>query len=259
VNRYRFASQEFDPQTGLYAYLYRFYDPNSQRWLNRDPIQERGGINLYAYVANDPVNYIDPYGLYWGQGAVNSFGDWELNTYNSAANAVGNFLNNAFLNTTVQTDPNMYYAVTGTVTPITDANGKDITSSLLAQVATMPLMAATMGPEQEGADLLAGAKCEKPLTTVLSDVKAVSRGKVVGQGNVYLRDALEAIESGKVAPRDVFENGEGLLPPQPSGYYHEYDFPTPGVNGAGPQRIVRGAGGELYYTPNHYQSFVPLN
>jgi RHS repeat-associated protein len=64
VNRYRFASQEYDPQTGLYAYLYRFYDPNSQRWLNQDPIQEAGGLNLYAYVANNPVNKIDPLGLY---------------------------------------------------------------------------------------------------------------------------------------------------------------------------------------------------
>ena len=33
-------------------------------WLSRDPIAENGGINLYAYVGNDPINWVDPFGLY---------------------------------------------------------------------------------------------------------------------------------------------------------------------------------------------------
>ena len=41
---------------------YRFYEPNLQRWLNRDPIEERGGINLYALLENDPIGTIDPFG-----------------------------------------------------------------------------------------------------------------------------------------------------------------------------------------------------
>jgi RHS repeat-associated protein len=40
-----------------------FYDPGQQRWINRDPIQERGGLNLYGLVANNPINCIDILGL----------------------------------------------------------------------------------------------------------------------------------------------------------------------------------------------------
>jgi uncharacterized protein RhaS with RHS repeats len=40
-----------------------FYSPDTGRWLNRDPIQETGGLNLYDYVANNPVNFVDRNGL----------------------------------------------------------------------------------------------------------------------------------------------------------------------------------------------------
>lgn len=53
----------------------------------------------------------------------------------------------------------------------------------------------------------------------------------------------------------VFQNREGLLPPKPRGYYREYTVITPGSRDRGPRRIVAGAGGELYYTEDHYQSF----
>jgi guanyl-specific ribonuclease Sa len=74
---------------------------------------------------------------------------------------------------------------------------------------------------------------------------------------------LERIKAGGSHPHvndgTVFINKEGLLPTQPLGYYREWVHPTPGVTGAGPQRIVTGSGGELYYTPDHYQTFIPLN
>ncbi len=112
----------------------------------------------------------------------------------------------------------------------------------------------------EAADHVRDAsKAAGATTTVLSDVTVVSKGKTVGQGNVYLRPTVEKIESGGLRPRDTFTNREGLLPPQPTGYYKEYVHPTEGINGPGSQRIVRGAGGEMYYTPDHYKTFVPLN
>jgi ribonuclease T1 len=53
----------------------------------------------------------------------------------------------------------------------------------------------------------------------------------------------------------VFQNREGLLPEQPSGYYHEYTVLTPGSSDRGARRIVTGSQGEMYYTDDHYGSF----
>ena len=49
--------------SGLYLTWYRAYDSNTGRWLSKDPIEERGGLNLYAYVENDPEDSNDPLGL----------------------------------------------------------------------------------------------------------------------------------------------------------------------------------------------------
>jgi hypothetical protein len=45
-------------------YLYRYYDPLTGRWPSRDPIEERGGVNLYGFVGNDGVNWTDILGRY---------------------------------------------------------------------------------------------------------------------------------------------------------------------------------------------------
>jgi RHS repeat-associated protein len=63
VNTYRFSSKEWNDNAGLYYYLYRFYDPNLQRWPNHDPIEEKGGINLYKFIANNPENAVDSFGF----------------------------------------------------------------------------------------------------------------------------------------------------------------------------------------------------
>jgi RHS repeat-associated protein len=50
--------------SGLALALYRGYSPSLGRWLNRDPIGEKGGMNLYEYAGNSPGVYYDPYGLF---------------------------------------------------------------------------------------------------------------------------------------------------------------------------------------------------
>ena len=59
INGYRFSTKEYHVNSGLIYYGFRFYDPNAQRWLNRDPLREAGGVNLYEYVHNHPVGFVD--------------------------------------------------------------------------------------------------------------------------------------------------------------------------------------------------------
>lgn len=63
TNVYRFSSKEIHVNTGMYYYGYRFYDPNLQRWVNRDPIGERGDANLYRFAENRAPNLMDRFGL----------------------------------------------------------------------------------------------------------------------------------------------------------------------------------------------------
>ncbi|MEU5847757.1 ribonuclease domain-containing protein [Saccharopolyspora shandongensis] len=57
----------------------------------------------------------------------------------------------------------------------------------------------------------------------------------------------------------VFGNREGVLPEQKSGYYHEYTVKTPGSQDRGARRLVTGSHSELYYTSDHYESFVVVD
>jgi len=83
--------------SGLQLTLYRAYDSDSGRWLNRDPIGENGGLNLYGFVGNNPVRWVDPYGL--------DYGDWWdprtwfnsgfTDSWYDSSNSIGEGLGNA--------------------------------------------------------------------------------------------------------------------------------------------------------------------
>ena len=69
VNPFKFSTKYHDEETDLYYYGYRYYDSAVGRWLSRDPIEEQGGINLYGFVYNSPLNWFDILG--WAPKAVN--------------------------------------------------------------------------------------------------------------------------------------------------------------------------------------------
>ena len=101
ANVYRFSSKEIHVNSGMYYYLYRFYDPNLQRWTNKDPIGEdsfrhsrrshktrlarlAGSDNLYLFARNAPTLWVDRSGLdIWvghrSFGPFGMFDHWNIN------------------------------------------------------------------------------------------------------------------------------------------------------------------------------------
>ncbi|UDQ96752.1 RHS repeat-associated core domain-containing protein [Lentisphaerota bacterium WC36G] len=78
-NVFKFSSEYAEKETGLIYYNYRYYNPSTGKWINRDPIQEKGGDNLYSFVKNTIINYYDLLGLWrtylivelWARGILN--------------------------------------------------------------------------------------------------------------------------------------------------------------------------------------------
>jgi len=74
-NSFRFRGRENDG-TGLYYYRARYYSPFIGRFLSEDPA-EAASPNLYAYVHNDPVNSVDPWGLFTISNEIKEDTSWE--------------------------------------------------------------------------------------------------------------------------------------------------------------------------------------
>ncbi len=64
TNPFKFSTKYFDTETELYYYGYRYYSAELGRWINRDPIEEKGGSNLYVAFLNNPIDGIDNLGLF---------------------------------------------------------------------------------------------------------------------------------------------------------------------------------------------------
>lgn len=70
---YSFTGREWDSETGLYYYRARYYDPKIGRFISEDPFGFRADVNFYRYVYDNPVSWVDPYGLI-GESDMKSFG-----------------------------------------------------------------------------------------------------------------------------------------------------------------------------------------
>jgi RHS repeat-associated protein len=72
-NPFRFSTKYQDDETRFFYYGYRFYNARTGTWLSRDPKEEKGGLNLYGFVRNNPVASVDPH----GESCLNPCGFWK--------------------------------------------------------------------------------------------------------------------------------------------------------------------------------------
>jgi RHS repeat-associated protein len=86
---FQFSTKRYFADLGLNYYGYRFYAPAIGRWMRRDPLGVAGGINLYGFVQNNPVNWVDPMGLTSPEEIatqIGAVGPFDANTANNLAN-----------------------------------------------------------------------------------------------------------------------------------------------------------------------------
>jgi len=192
----------------------------------KDPIGLAGGLNLYGFANGDPVNFSDPFGLCPPCGVD-----------------VGSSII-AAIEQSVRRNPNALEVAS----PFLGGLVRTFTEPVAVTPAGLAL--SVMGLGFASSVSVTG-------TRFLGGATAQSFGNKVASGTVDLRPVLGRIESGE-ARGHVFLNRGGLLPEKPVGFYRSYDIPTPGVQGRGPQRLIRGEGGELFYTGDHYKTFTPV-
>ena len=89
ANPFRFSTKFTDNETGLIYYGCRYYDAHNGRFINRDPIEERGGMNLYGFCSNDGINRYDVLGMdFLGIGkALKKIGKWVKKNWTSVVGA----------------------------------------------------------------------------------------------------------------------------------------------------------------------------
>jgi len=109
IATFQYAGYYAHQPSGLSLTKYRAYDPNTAKWLSRDPIGENGGLNLYGYVFNDPIDWIDVFGLDTGinNAPINPIDPRtgqpaDPNYVDPESQAIGNAFNNVVGNPVVQ-------------------------------------------------------------------------------------------------------------------------------------------------------------
>ena len=253
-----YTHSELDLETGYYHNKARHYAPGLGKFLARDPI---ANSNLYSYCNGDPINFVDPSGLetvppnYPG-GAASCYQPMQGKNYTTDQSIEALFYLSAALSIAYDAYVAAVFIAEAKGFTLFNGNSPPPSSNLPVRVASgtptvggYPSQSYTNGP---------------PNPRFVSGVNVVDRrtgGTISGTTDLQptLNRACSFNSSlSRLSRNDgtVFQNRGGALPSQAPGYYTEWVLPTQGVQGPGPQRIIMGANGEAYYTPDHYTTFI---
>lgn len=268
----KFTGKERDAETGLDYFGARYFSGGQGRFTSPDP-ENRGGKvpdpqswNMYAYGRNNPLLYTDPTGETYQICVTNDdgknqcsnvsdeqFADLQKNPGNGISLSNGQI--NAFVDgqwvkagTYEQTDVDLPPGVGMALNAAGNTAAAEINRfarDVAIGVGTGLVAGVVIGAAAEGVEALPRVLPFKNTDLIQRVSRALTR---IAQGaKMYSRDGIP------------FQNREGLLPSQGPGYYTEYTVePASGGAGRGAERLVLGKGGEVYYTPNHYGSFVRI-
>lgn len=111
-NTYGYTGRQWDKESGLWYYRNRMYSPTLGRFLQRDPAGYVDGMNLYAYVLNNPLAYLDPWGL--------KVQTWADTYWVDPINVSQSYVNEVFRNVADQYDNPLAHAALAVAKTVTD-------------------------------------------------------------------------------------------------------------------------------------------
>ncbi len=155
-------------------------------------------------------------------------------------------------------------AIAGWNAFVRDGGGADDAASTTSVESVTPTTDSTASTAAPSPTSLRPSTSTTSTSTAVAPAGAVSDLPVASVDDLpdEALDTLALIEAGGPYPFDqddgVFGNREGLLPDAYDGYYREYTVITPGEGDRGARRFVVGDDGEVFYTDDHYESFVEV-
>lgn len=281
-NSYTYTGRQYEWETGFYFYRARTYDPEHGRFMQRDPLGYVDGLGLYTYVNNAASVMVDPMGMEgvtWCdvldrfQNLLDVLGDIPgIGTYINLGNAAIYLLRGDYLNAALRASA----MIPGFKVAKSFLFKSNIGRKFLAGIGKLGNDLSFGGRRFAMAGHTPGKGADN--LNVLSNATKSSAGNAAKTSPRFIKTAegvttdlqptLNRIASGGKFPHkndgSIFKNfapkgrTDPLLPVKPQGYYREFVHPTPGVNGPGAMRIVTGQGGEMWFTPDHYKSFIPI-